>query len=229
MTNYVIADIHGNYDGFKELLKTVNYGDNDTLIILGDIVDGGPKTRQCINLALSLPNMTFLKGNHDEWFLKWSLGGPELSIWVDQGGRATLNSYEYNRKKVLKTHIDMIKDAPYYLIKNNILFVHGGFLPDVPIETQSPDLLTWDRNIISYAKDNIIEGYDKVFIGHTSTQFYGNTITPIRANNLIMCDTGGGWTGKLSLIDIDTLNFWSADGVKTREFTNLLYNTEWSK
>jgi len=230
MTNYVIADIHGNYDGFKEILKLVDYdmkSGMDTLIILGDIVDGGRKTRQCINLALSIPNMTFVAGNHDMWALQWMKGGPELPIWVHQGGYATMESYGYDRKKVPTSHIQMLEDAPYYLIKDDMIFVHGGFNPLVPIQNNKNEFLVWDRTLIKYAKENIIKGYSKVFVGHTSTQLYGKDKTiPLFYNNLIMCDTGGGWSGKLSIIDIDTLKYWQVLGVHK---PTLIYDSEWSK
>ncbi len=35
MANYVIADIHGEYDAFEELLAKISFGDEDTLYILG--------------------------------------------------------------------------------------------------------------------------------------------------------------------------------------------------
>lgn len=228
MTNYVIADVHGNYDGFKEILKIIDYdmeSGMDSLIILGDIVDGGRKTRQCINLALSLPNMTFIAGNHDNiWALEWMKGGPELPIWVHQGGYATMESYGYDRKKVPASHIQMLENAPYYLIKDDMIFVHGGFNPLVPIQNNKKEFLVWDRTLIKYAKENTIKGYSKVFVGHTSTQLYGLKTDPIFFHNLIMCDTGGGWNGKLSIIDIDTLKYWQVDGVH-----KYVYDSEWSK
>jgi serine/threonine protein phosphatase 1 len=239
MTNYVIADIHGNYDGFKEILKLVDYdmkSGMDSLIILGDIVDGGRKARQCINLALSIPNMTFCQGNHDEWSLQWMKGGPELPVWVHQGGYATMESYGYDRKKVPASHIHMLENAPYYLIKDDMIFVHGGFNPLVPIQNNKKEFLVWDRTLIKYAKENTIKGYSKVFIGHTSTQLYGLKTDPLFFHNLIMCDTGGGWNGKLSIIDIDTLKYWQVGGVHQQGFErdgNLkktyFYDGEWSK
>jgi serine/threonine protein phosphatase 1 len=229
MTNYVIADIHGNYEGFKKILKLVDYdmkSGTDSLIILGDIVDGGRKTKQCIDLAVSIPNMTFCRGNHDEWALDWAMGGPELPVWVHQGGYATMESYDYNRKNVPKSHIDLLKNAPYYIIKDDMIFVHGGFNPIIPIENNKPVVLTWDRELIKYAKQHMIKGYSKVFVGHTTTQLIESKTTPLQFNNLIMCDTGGGWTGKLSIINIDTLDYKQVDGVKKPE---LVYSDEWSK
>lgn len=217
MTDYVIADIHGNYDGFKELIDTVKYSNKDTLIILGDIVDGGYQSKQAIEFAVNLQNITFIIGNHDLWFLNWAKGGPELPIWTTQGGMNTLYSYDYDRNNVPESHIKLLDNAPYYLIKNNDIFVHGGFNPKIHIDHNKRDFIIWDRDLIKYAQQHPIAPYNRVFVGHTSTKFYGSHV-PIKANNLIMCDTGGGWMGNLSLIDINTLNFWQADGVKKREF-----------
>jgi serine/threonine protein phosphatase 1 len=228
MVNYVIADIHGNYDGFKKLLNIVKYDmkmGTDSLIILGDIVDGGRKTRQCINLALSIPNMIFILGNHDDWCLDWTKGGPELPVWVHQGGYATMESYGYDRKKVPQSHIDLLEKALLYYIKDDMIFVHGGFNPLVPIQNNKKDFLVWDRSLIKYAVQNPIKGYSKVFVGHTSTQLYGMKTTPLQFHNLIMCDTGGGWSGSLSIIDIDTLQYWQVDGVHKP----VVYDNEWSK
>jgi len=214
MTNYLIADIHGHYDGFKELLDTVKFSKNrDTLIILGDIVDGGRKSRQCINLALSIPHMTFIAGNHDYWMLDWAKGGPEIPLWTHQGGYATLDSYDYKRENVPQSHIDMIEKAPYYLIKDGSIFVHGGFDPLVPIERQTKEFVIWDRDLIRYAKYNQIPNYKYVYVGHTATQFHSGDHKPARFNNLIMCDTGGGWNGKLTLIDLDTPKYYQVNGV----------------
>jgi serine/threonine protein phosphatase 1 len=216
MTDYLIADIHGNYDGFKQLLDTVKFNKNkDNLIILGDIVDGGPKSRQCINLALSIPHMTFIIGNHDTWFMDWAKGGPEIPLWTHQGGYATLHSYDYKRENVPQSHIDLLNDAPYYHISNdNSIFVHGGFDPLKPIDNQTKEFVTWDRDLILYAKYNQVPNYKNVYVGHTSTQFYGGDFKPVRFNNLIMCDTGGGWNGMLTLIDLDTPTYYQVNGVK---------------
>ena len=39
---YVISDIHGHFDKYKEMLEKINFTDGDTLYILGDVVDRGP-------------------------------------------------------------------------------------------------------------------------------------------------------------------------------------------
>lgn len=212
MTTYVIADIHGNYTGFKQLIDKYYIHGKDKLIILGDIVDGGRQANQCIEFALSIPDMKFVVGNHDLWFADWAKGGPELPLWVHQGGYATMASYDFKQKNVPESHIKMIDEAPYYLIENNMIFVHGGFNPIIPFENNTKEFVVWDRSLIEYSRNNIIKNYDKVFVGHTTTCFYKSR-TPVFFNNLVMCDTGGGWEGSLSLINVDTLQFYQVDGV----------------
>lgn len=36
---YTISDIHGHYDKYSEMLEKINFGDKDTLYVLGDIID----------------------------------------------------------------------------------------------------------------------------------------------------------------------------------------------
>ena len=42
MAVYAIADIHGEYDLFMELLDKIALQDTDTLYVIGDVVDRGP-------------------------------------------------------------------------------------------------------------------------------------------------------------------------------------------
>ena len=39
--NYVVSNIHGNYEKFKALLSEIRFKDSDVMYILGDIVDYG--------------------------------------------------------------------------------------------------------------------------------------------------------------------------------------------
>lgn len=38
---YVVSDIHGCYDKYRELLKVLALSYDDTLYILGDVIDRG--------------------------------------------------------------------------------------------------------------------------------------------------------------------------------------------
>ena len=51
MATYVVSDIHGQYKLFMKMLKKIRLKDEDTLYVLGDILDRGPDP---IRLVLKL-------------------------------------------------------------------------------------------------------------------------------------------------------------------------------
>ena len=65
MASYVISDIHGEADRFDKMLETVGFSGNDTLYILGDVVDRGPAGVELLERIRRSPNMVMLLGNHE--------------------------------------------------------------------------------------------------------------------------------------------------------------------
>lgn len=62
-------------------------------------------------------------------------------------------------------------------------------------------------------KFNIVESFEHIYIGHTSTQFQGVNV-PMTCANITNMDTGGGWHGFVSIQDVDTGEFWQSDSGK---------------
>jgi len=244
MRTLVIGDIHGRFNALKQVLSKSKFDYNkDKLIILGDVVDGGKNTKEVIEELLKIKNKVFVLGNHDKWFLDYIKYLKAESIWINQGGRATFESYGgiiasdgyiIGNTEIIKncfipkTHIKFFENYVLYheevlKNKNNMIFVHGGFDPNFNpvqiIDMGEENSLLWDRHLIQIAKQKIIPNYDKVFVGHTTTQpFYkeyndikGNKKGPIKFNNLIMMDCGGGWNGRLAIMNIETEEYWLSD------------------
>ena len=77
----------------------------------------------------------------------------------------------------------------------------------------------WDRAMVfSLAVDPAhVLGYRHVYVGHTTTQakeFGGDTL-PVTLANVTLLDTGGGWDGKLTIMDVDTHEYWQSDNAPT--------------
>lgn len=117
MTRYfAIGDLHGHFDEFQALLEKLRIEKNfdittDHLLLLGDLVDNGPKSKDivsyCIELLQNHPE-TFhpLQGNHDEMFVdacKYGCKKYQPGLWYNQGGQETLKSYGI-RNKQIQTH-----------------------------------------------------------------------------------------------------------------------------
>ena len=65
MAYYVMSDIHGEYEQFVELLGKINLKDEDTLYVLGDILDRGPHPIKVMRKLMEMPNAVCLVGNHE--------------------------------------------------------------------------------------------------------------------------------------------------------------------
>ena len=55
--------------------------------------------------------------------------------------------------------------------------------------------------------------FNQIFIGHTPTLQY-DVETPMQCSNIINLDTGAGFNGKLSGMDINTQTYWQSDAVQ---------------
>ena len=62
---YAMSDLHGCYDKYKKMLEKINLSENDTLYILGDIVDRGKDGIKILLDMMRQKNIVPLIGNHD--------------------------------------------------------------------------------------------------------------------------------------------------------------------
>jgi serine/threonine protein phosphatase 1 len=213
---FAIGDIHGAYKAMMQCFERAKFDyKKDRLIVMGDVCDGYPDVRQCIDELLKIKHCDLVIGNHDMWALDWALRGDKPEIWTKQGGDRTMASY--NGGPMPQTHIDFLKSGHLWLGVGNKLFVHAGFVPDLPLGQNSAQVLVWDRNLLkdaweaaNYRREVQITKYDDIFIGHTTTEIY-RTLQPIHVCNVWDLDTGAGWSGKLTIMDVDTKEYWQSE------------------
>lgn len=62
---YVISDIHGQFDALMEMMHKIEFTDEDELYIIGDVIDRGPKSLECIQWIMKQDNVLTLLGNHE--------------------------------------------------------------------------------------------------------------------------------------------------------------------
>lgn len=211
---FVIGDIHGAYRALRQCLERSGFDhEKDLLIFLGDVVDGWPETRECIDELLKVRNLVCLLGNHDQWALEWMQNGTSQNIWLQQGGKATVDSY---RDGVPSEHRQFLENAQLYYLNANRLFVHAGFDPKIPLSEQGPDTFLWDRTLartaLYFHREDIsvkLTGYDEVFVGHTPV----TELRPVKACEVWLMDTGAGWSGVLSMMNLDTREIFTSDRV----------------
>jgi len=211
---FVIGDIHGAYRALRQCLQKAAFDySNDHLICLGDVCDGWPETRESIGELLKINHLAYILGNHDFWALQWMLTGKEESSWLAQGGESTMESY---RAGLPVDHIKLLKEAhPYFLLDNKI-FVHAGIDRQRRIERQDLDIFLFDRSLtmtpLDHYKNSIhvtLTEYEEVYVGHTPI----SSSEPLFSCGVWLMDTGAGWSGVLSMMEIFTKEVFTSDKV----------------
>lgn len=211
---FVMGDVHGALRALLQCLErsAFNYR-TDHLICLGDVCDGWPDTKSCVGELLKINNLTYILGNHDLWTLQWMQTGYSDPLWLKHGGKATIQSYADG---VPDKHRLFLEEAKPYVIRGNTLFVHAGIDPLRPITKQTTETFLWDRTLALKAiglhpdrTDEKLTLYDETYIGHTPVPF----AHPVLAGGVWLMDTGAGWSGVLSMMDINTKEVFSSDVV----------------
>ena len=72
---YVLSDIHGNERRFNSIMKQINLQSEDTLYVLGDVIDRHPGGIRLLRRIMAMPNAKMLLGNHEYMMLR-ALGYP---------------------------------------------------------------------------------------------------------------------------------------------------------
>lgn len=216
-----IGDIHGGLKALIQVLNKVDVKDDDTLIFVGDYVDGWSESPQVIQFLIELSqkiNCVFIKGNHDVWCEDWLREDTVNPTWFMHGGKETMESYEGFTEDVKMDHLNFFENMPlHYVDDEQRLFIHAGFtsMHGVAKEVFKASFyfdrtlwemaLTMDSRIHrdSELYPKRLKHYKEIYIGHTPTIHFKSEV-PMNAINVWNIDTGAAFTGKLSAIDIDT-------------------------
>ena len=143
-----IGDIHGCDVALQVLLSELKLTADDMLVVLGDVVDRGPGTRQVIEQLIQLQQtcrLVFIMGNHEEMMLDVIGGGDWAAGWIQYGGYAALESYGGALDQVPAEHVEFLKSACDYFETDSEIFVHATLDPAVPLSEQTPDCLRWNK------------------------------------------------------------------------------------
>lgn len=126
----VIGDLHGCFDEAVELLSSLHTTSSDRVIFAGDLVDRGPRPRECVELAMQ---HECILGNHEEKHLQQRKSAAEkLSP-----------AHLFTRNALEPKHYEYFEKLPLFirLPEFGAAVVHAGAFPGVPLEQQKPNHL----------------------------------------------------------------------------------------
>jgi len=139
----VISDMHGQFDLTVKLLKSNHIIDNDCnwnfgnghLVVLGDILDRGPKVTELLWFVFRLEKQAELSGGK----VHFLLGNHELMV-LNNDIRYIHEKYRKSSELMGKTYTELfaentffgqwLRTKPVMLKINDLLFVHAGISPE---------------------------------------------------------------------------------------------------
>jgi serine/threonine protein phosphatase 1 len=171
---------------------------------------------------MKIPHLITLKGNHDLWAKDYLQTGEADDRWIRNGGDAAVEAFERHGDGVLQRFLQFFeRQLDYFIDEENRLFVHAGIQIGVPMEQQTEDYLFWERTLWQQAIRSFeVYGvpfpdhpYKEIYIGHTPTIGLWPDMKPVNLGNIWNIDQGIKRTGKLTLIDVATKEYWQSDNV----------------
>jgi serine/threonine protein phosphatase 1 len=128
----VVGDIHGCYDELAALLSEINFGSNDRLVAVGDLIVKGTKEREVLDLFISDARFSSVIGNQDHAvFQFWRGDEPKLTAAQVK----TCIALEPERPR----YYQYLASLPLMIDLGSHLVVHAGIRPNASFDEQSPD------------------------------------------------------------------------------------------
>ncbi|MFS4438084.1 metallophosphoesterase family protein [Paracoccaceae bacterium GXU_MW_L88] len=192
----VLGDIHGRYSLFKSLIEKMTSLDgwqDVQVVLLGDLVDRGSRSRDVIDLAMTSGHIA-LKGNHEEMMLDFLNGISRR--WLEHGGAETLESFgltlsatpEDLHAALGEERLAWLNTMPTSYLNGNILLAHAGGDPGAPPDDQPEEALLWGvRGGPTARKDGVF-----VVHGHYARR------SAKRSAGILNLDSGAAYGGPLS-------------------------------
>lgn len=219
---WVIADIHGCYKTFINLLEhKVQLSQDDQLFLLGDYIDRGSGSKEIIDYIVDLQEAGYkvftLRGNHEDVLLRcyWALQSNQWTSeieelyagWIRHGGKATLHSFGAKSLDQIPSHyIQFLENLRYYYLLNNHVLVHAGLNfrhtnPFLDIES-----MLWIKDFAVEAEKiehrKLVHGHDPKSLNYIKQCINNHSLTIPLDNGCVYEDAGG--MGNLLALELNT-------------------------
>jgi len=191
----VIGDVHGCYDQLGELLDKCDLGIDDKIILTGDIIDRGPKSREVLLWAMTSQDVHSVEGNHDNKLKRQCIGN---KVKMTNGLDATIRQLQNVDPQEVAVwlsslpHMIRVPDVngkPTYV-------VHAGIDSRDPIDKQTVETCLYIRGINSRDYFDITDGIWYDFLDGSYNIICGHIVhDEIQPNENTFCLDGAACHG----------------------------------
>ena len=146
MRTLFIGDVHGCAGELDALLKECGWQPGERVVLVGDLVAKGPDSAGVVRRARE-QGLQAVRGNHDEHVLRWHQGH-------QKPGKKLKPEHQHVLDTLTQEDWNYLNAMPLYwrFPELNVLAVHAGLVPGVPLKEQRHEHLLNLRSISTDGK-----------------------------------------------------------------------------
>jgi predicted phosphodiesterase len=209
-----LGDIHGNYRALISVLEHLASWEPDLVLVLGDIINRGPRSKDCLELILDQaqkPDWQVIKGNHEDYVVDFA----QHDYSPDSHDFALREVIHYTYKSLTSDQMLTVRDMPDDIflqfsgpgiVRASHASTAGnrvGIYPDTS-EGDLPELIPTDSRLflVGHTHQPLVRNYQDtlvVNVGSVGLPFDGNT----RSGYAQLTYWQGEWQGEIIRLDYD--------------------------
>lgn len=220
----IVGDVHGQYES---LLNVIDWAKkmNSFLIFLGDIIDYGPKSLECLEIIYDLiirNKCILILGNHERKLFRWleKNKNQKSKLFLSESNKQTINKINYLSKNEKSIWVNKFKTVVQlsrtHLIFDNLIATHAAYKEEMnnfkrenflPKNLENFALLgknfieneelRVDKSWLNEIRENVL-----VFVGHENSKKIKPPFVSKNNSKIYFMDTGSGKGGNLSSVDL---------------------------
>lgn len=212
--DYVVGDIHGEFNRLESCLNNLSFNDNDRLFCVGDLIDRGSNNEKVYEFLLR-KNVFSVRGNHEDNLLSIyedveirdymfsSDMGLDWWLSINLDKRAAI----INKLKGLPIAIEIENDEKKYgIIHADTAYNDWNIIKKILSEEENLkrdaviNYSIWSRNRVEQNVSDFVNNIDIVYVGHNVIKM------PKMFGNVLGLDTGAVFKdygyGKFTIADL---------------------------
>lgn len=201
--DFVVGDVHGHFDLLNEELSYEGFNPEcDRLFSVGDIIDRGPKSLQCLEL-LDQSWFFSVRGNHEQMMIDCITGASfpswrrNYGQWLNEISETEIEKWV---RKLAKLPMAMTVQCKEFSVGICHAEPCGRDWNQMINEPECHKQMMWGRTVLRGEGDlSVVKGVDFTVHGHTPIP------QPRRIGNRYFLDTGAGDGERLTVRNLAEL------------------------
>ena len=178
---WVVGDVHGHFRTLEALVGQLALGEGDAIVMLGDLIDRGPKSAHVVRYVRDTEGVFSIRGNHEQMMIEgfdessfFKDRSVEARVWYHNGGMATeasyisLNGGDGAARAAASSAGRWMSGLATEVVLDRWRLVHAGYDQNLGVEGQDEGMHMNARRQF-YTSKRPVDPLRTILFGHTPT------------------------------------------------------------